>query len=114
VIVENRDGVFPIHRGLKFLLLTAFREGSTISIPCRSGVRSPAVLDTIPDVGDVDGSRVARIESFRDQLAVPDILPLPTPRSLLEQRSSSVRLAPLMAAPRERTPPTIAFHGAEG
>ena len=76
VIVENRDGVFPIHRGLKFLLLTASREGSTISIPCRSGVRSPAVLDTIPDVGDTGAVGVGRsvIERLSgDQLAVPDI-----------------------------------------
>ena len=68
--------MFPIHRGLKFLLLTAFREGSTISIPCRSGVRSPAVLDTIPDVGDMDAVAVHRsvIEKLSgDQLAVPDI-----------------------------------------
>src|SRR5262245_13241039 len=76
VTVENRDAIFPIHRGLKFLLLTASRDGRTTIIPCRSGVRSLAVLDAIPDIGDrlAVGLHRRVIEKLSgDQLAVPDV-----------------------------------------
>ena len=74
--VDNRDAIFPIHRGLKFLLLTASRGGRTTSIPCRSGVRSLAVLDAIPDVDDSTAVGLPRsvVEKLSgDQLAIPDI-----------------------------------------
>ena len=51
VSVENRDGVFPIHRGLKFMLLSASRAGPTHRLPCRFGIRTPAALDELPDAG---------------------------------------------------------------
>jgi len=76
VTIDNRDAIFPIHRGLKFLLITAVRQGRTTRIPCRSGVRSLAVLDTIPDVGDreaVDLPRSVVEKLAGDQLAVPDV-----------------------------------------
>jgi len=76
VTIENRDAIFPIHRGLKFLLLTATREGRTTRIPCRGGVRSLAVLDSIPDVGDanaVDLPRTVVERLSHAQLPIPDI-----------------------------------------
>src|SRR4029453_9532759 len=76
VTVENRDAIFPIHRGLKFLLLTASRGGRTTTIPCRSGVRSLAVLDAIPDGDDraAVGPPRSVIEKLSgDQLAIPEI-----------------------------------------
>jgi hypothetical protein len=76
VSIENRDGLFPIHRGLKFLLLTATRGGRTTMLSVRSGVRSPDALDTIPDIGDSGAVRLPRsvIETFAgDQLAIPDV-----------------------------------------
>ena len=76
VTIENRDAIFPIHRGLKFLLLTATHEGRTTTIPCRAGVRSLAVLDAVPDVGDAHAVDLPRsvIERLApEQLAVPDI-----------------------------------------
>jgi Eco57I restriction-modification methylase len=51
VSVENRDGVFPIHRGLKFLLLSASKTGPTTRLPCRFGIRSQVALDALPDSG---------------------------------------------------------------
>jgi hypothetical protein len=48
---ENREGVFPIHRSLRFLLLTASRGGPTRRIPCRFGERDPLSLDGLPDRG---------------------------------------------------------------
>ena len=76
VTIDNRDAIFPIHRGLKFLLLTASRGGRTTTIPCRSGVRSLAVLDAIPDLDDSTAVGLPRsvIEKLSgDQLAIPDI-----------------------------------------
>ena len=76
VSVENRDGLFPIHRGLKFLLLTATRGRPTNVLPCRFGVRSPDALDALPDSGDPGAVRLpcSLLEAFTgDQLAIPDV-----------------------------------------
>jgi hypothetical protein len=42
---DNQDGVFPIHRSVRFLLLTATPGAPTTAIQCRLGERNPAVLD---------------------------------------------------------------------
>jgi hypothetical protein len=76
VTIENRDGIFPIHRGLKFLVLTATRGGRTTVIPCRSGVRSLAMLDALPDDSDrnaVDLHRTVIEKLSGNQLAIPDV-----------------------------------------
>ena len=76
VTVENRDALFPIHRSLKFLLVTATRGEPTRSIPCRSGIRSGAELERIPDLGDDEVIRVPRSivqQLSGDQLAIPEI-----------------------------------------
>jgi hypothetical protein len=77
ISIENRDGLFPIHRGLKFLLLTATSEPATTTVPCRFGVRSPDVLDELPDAG-VDPAAVPIPRSLLeqltgDQLAIPEL-----------------------------------------
>ena len=51
ISIENRDGLFPIHRGLKFLLIAATSGQATPTLPCRFGIRSPDVLDELPDSG---------------------------------------------------------------
>lgn len=48
---ENRDGLFPIHRGLKFALLTTTAGGRSESVPCRLGLQDAATLDRLPDTG---------------------------------------------------------------
>jgi hypothetical protein len=77
VSLDNRDGVFPIHRSVKILLLTATPGGSTSALPCRLGMRSPDQLDAFPDAGVPDGSvSVSRpvIERFcGPTLAIPDL-----------------------------------------
>lgn len=74
---DNRDALFPIHRGLRFSLLTATSGGSTIELRSRFGVRSAAVLDDVPDVGAVpDCVRIPLplVRRFSgDTLAVPDL-----------------------------------------
>ena len=77
VSVENRDGLFPIHRALKFLLITATPGPSTPVLACRFGVRSPEVLEELPDTGDdVHAVRIHRslmTELSGEQSAVPEL-----------------------------------------
>ncbi|MGH9371134.1 MAG: Eco57I restriction-modification methylase domain-containing protein, partial [Vicinamibacterales bacterium] len=78
-ILENRDGIFPIHRGLKFLLTTLTAAGATTELPVRPGVRSPEVLDRVPDLGAAPGNATIAVprslieRTSGDSLAVPDI-----------------------------------------
>lgn len=51
IAFDNRDGVFPIHRGVRFVLLTATRGGRTHELRLMSGVRDPAALDDVGDRG---------------------------------------------------------------
>jgi len=44
---DNQQGVFPIHRSVRFLLLTASRGAPTRTIACRLGERDPASLESI-------------------------------------------------------------------
>jgi hypothetical protein len=75
--VDNRDGIFPIHRSLKFLLLTFTNRGETMTVPLRSGVRAAEALDAVPDSG-VDSAAIplpratiARVSG--EGLEVPEI-----------------------------------------
>jgi hypothetical protein len=44
---ENHRGVFPIHRSIRFLLLTATAGRPTRTIACRFGVDDPADLESV-------------------------------------------------------------------
>jgi len=44
---ENRRGVFPIHRSVRFVLITASRGGPSRAIACRLGEHDPAALEAI-------------------------------------------------------------------
>ena len=46
---DNRTGVFPIHRSMRFVLLTASRGGKTTRVRCRFGLQDPAALDALGD-----------------------------------------------------------------
>jgi hypothetical protein len=75
--VENRDGMFPVHRSLKFLLLSATSGGRTVTIPCRFGIRRADALDRVPEIGpDPDAVALSRslLEHLSgEQIAVPDV-----------------------------------------
>ena len=79
VLAENRGGLFPIHRGLKFVLvtLTSGAERGTTLVPLRSGIRSPADFDRLPSVGEdpeAVGITRALVERLSGgQLAIPEI-----------------------------------------
>jgi hypothetical protein len=83
---ENTRGVFPIHRGVRFLLLAATAGGRTDRVPCRFGVVTPGDLDSIPDT--VHGE--------------PAGLWTPIPTSLLRQLSGSRLTIPNVRSAEDR------------
>src|SRR5262249_6512750 len=46
---DNQRAVFPIHRGVRFLLVTATAGAPTRAIACRLGERNPASLEQIDE-----------------------------------------------------------------
>ncbi|MPY89236.1 MAG: N-6 DNA methylase [Luteitalea sp.] len=77
---ENSRGVFPIHRSVRFLLLTASAGGRTEHVPCRLGLVAPSELDRMPDAGHGEPhvswtplatSLLRRMSGSR--LAIPDV-----------------------------------------
>lgn len=77
ISMENREAIFPIHRGLKFVLLTTTAQRRTTFTPLRSGVSSAETLDELPDVGrDPLAVSIPRdlVERFSGtQLAIPEL-----------------------------------------
>src|SRR5262249_25193310 len=74
---DNRDGLFPIHRGVRFSLLTLSRTGWTAILQSGCGVRSADVLDDVPDEGAIANAvhvPVSLIRRFSGSgLAVPEM-----------------------------------------
>ena len=82
VSIENREGTFPIHRGLKFLIVTATNGGRTETLTCRFGLQSPAALDGMPDRELGPGS-------------------VSIPRTLVERVSGESMVVPELRHPRD-------------
>lgn len=77
VSVDNRDAIFPVHRGLRFLLITTTVAGRTAALPFRSGPRRAADFDRLPESGlDREAVLLSRelLERMSGaQLAIPDV-----------------------------------------
>ena len=63
--LDNHRGVFPIHRSVRFLLVTATHGAPAGQIACRLGVDDPTVLESVGDeaadaVAVVPGARCRR------------------------------------------------------
>ena len=85
---DNTAAIFPIHRSVRFLLVTASVGGRTDTLPSRLGERNPDVLDTPSDAADPQGAGRT----------------VPLPRRLLE------RLSPAdLAVPDARTRADVAL-----
>jgi hypothetical protein len=84
---DNRGGIFPVHRSLRFLLWTATSGRPTEAIQCRFGEDDPSTLDRIPDAGDEGGAPAsilvtrAFVERYSPRQAV-----IPHLRSALDLR----------------------------
>jgi hypothetical protein len=48
---DNAARIFPIHRSMRFVALSASSGGRTTQVPARLGERDPAVLDRMPSQG---------------------------------------------------------------
>jgi hypothetical protein len=74
---DNRDGLFPIHRGVRFALITATTGGTTDELRLVGGLRDAAVLDDMPDDGPPPGCvriPMPMLETFGGPgRAVPDL-----------------------------------------
>ncbi len=74
---DNRDAIFPIHRGLHFSLITLTTAGATRELRARFALRSAAFLEEVPDAGEIPGSiriPVDLISRFSGAtLAVPEL-----------------------------------------
>jgi hypothetical protein len=72
---ENRRAVFPIHRSVRFLLISASAGGTTREVACRLGEQDPGVLERADHGDRAAGVRVttALLERLSGPgLAVPD------------------------------------------
>jgi hypothetical protein len=89
---DNRHGIFPIHRSVRFVAMTATNGSPTGSIRCIFGLGRPDELDQAsPDpTRSVDLTRafIARL-SGEDELAIPEIR-APVDLRLLERISACV------------------------
>lgn len=50
--LDNAAGLFPIHRGLRFMVLVAATECEPRTIPARFGVRTAGEIDDLPEDAD--------------------------------------------------------------
>jgi hypothetical protein len=82
--MDNRAGIFPIHRSTRFLLLTAAKGETSRAIACRFHETDPAKLDAIPDES---GST--------DATAYPIVLT----RATIDRIGGSARTIPLPRCP---------------
>ena len=85
---ENRSGVFPIHRGTRFLLFTATRGERTGRIRCRFGLQDPSDLHELSDPAatDPEGAlSVAFTPALLERLTGPD-LAIPHMRCTMDLR----------------------------
>ena len=75
--LDNRDGIFPIHRGLRFVLLTCSRGRPTAAIRCRFGVSHVDELERL----DAGNGGVTLTRGFLTRLSGADDLGIPDIRS---------------------------------
>jgi len=91
--LDNRHGIFPIHRSVRFVLLTCTTGQATDAVRCRFGIRHPEELDdpAAPDrraVFTLTRAFISRL-SGGDDLAIPEIQAHADMR-ILEQISARV------------------------
>jgi Eco57I restriction-modification methylase len=87
---DNRQGIFPIHRSVRFVLMSATNGRPTESVQCRFGLGNPEDLDQLRPRGDqifrISRAFVSRL-SGDDDLAIPEIRDVADLR-ILEQISA--------------------------
>ena len=88
--LDNRGGIFPIHRSVRFVLLSCTAGSPTTRVACRFGVSNPDHLeapDALPPI-ELTRAFLTRL-SGADDMGVPE-LHSPRDLQLLEQISAMV------------------------
>ena len=73
---ENAAGIFPIHRGVRFLLLSTSAGGTTREVRCRLGERDPAVLNeaaAAQEAGTAGGRGITLTPALLRRLSGPGL-----------------------------------------
>jgi Eco57I restriction-modification methylase len=83
---DNRRGLFPIHRSVRFVMTTGTRGGPTVRIGCRLGEQDPSVLD-----------------NSDDEPAGPSWFPVHVTPALLERLSGDDHALPHLRSPVDLT-----------
>ena len=71
--MDNHRGVFPIHRGVRFLLVTASAGAPTGRIACRLDVDDPAALESIGEASSDDRFPVWLSPALLERISGPDL-----------------------------------------
>ncbi len=85
---ENRRRIFPVHRSIRFLLMTSTNGAVTRSIGCRFGEDDPGVLDAVADrrLTTVDEARAVQVSPTLIRRLSGESLVIPDFRSALDVR----------------------------
>jgi len=74
---DNRDATFPIHRGIKFLLLTTTAAHTTTQLQATFGLHGVDILENVADAGAVAGGVSVPLSLIRkfggESLVVPEL-----------------------------------------
>jgi hypothetical protein len=68
---DNRRAIFPVHRSVRFVLLTATAGSATRQIACRFGETDPAALEEFRPAADLTLSALERLSG--DAVAIPHL-----------------------------------------
>jgi Eco57I restriction-modification methylase len=72
--IDNHRGVFPIHRSVRFLLVTATRGQATRQFACRFGLDAAAELETIGDDSTpADDRSISLSTPLLERVSGPDL-----------------------------------------
>jgi hypothetical protein len=101
---DNRAGIFPIHRDVKFLLITATNGGSTDRLTCAFGQSDATRLDDLPDAAADDPIHARPIVLSRSFIDACDpehwSIPLLKQREDLDILASVVSTVPRLGGTR--------------
>jgi len=74
---DNREAMFPIHRGVRFVLVTGSTGQPMTEVPTISGLHSAAALEDVPDAGPIPGAVMLPVSLIRrfsgETLAMPEL-----------------------------------------